>query len=153
MTRKHLYIAALALLLTPHSATADTTPLERFTRSMVNVYVAAEMCKNIETLRSENYVIVIRNYLYASFHTKVPYWVLPVVIKRINNRDRCVYVIQQGLASYQENSRLYVEEYPQSPIPPILTSEMMIDNRQYLEADSDGATRNTHYLTPTVIVK
>jgi hypothetical protein len=140
------------LLLAPVPAKAEAPSMERFAKSIVSLYVAAEMCKQVKNLHSENYATVIRNYLQAYFQPEIPYWVLPIVNGRVNNHDRCVFSIEQNIASYQEASEDYAATFPERPLPPALDNAMMLDSRVYVDETKKEGNKE-HYLTPTVLLR
>jgi hypothetical protein len=132
---------------------SPSSPLERFAKSLVNVYVTAEMCKQINSLHTENYIIVIKNYMHSYFQESSPYWVLPVVNKQIESRDYCVYSIEANVTRYTEDSKEYAEHYPESPPPPVLNNYMMVDNRSYLDETKNSESAKDHFLTPAIVAK
>ena len=130
------------LLLAPGAKADDSTPTERFTRSIVTLYVSAEMCNQISALHTENFAIVIRNYLGSQFHTGIPFWVLPEVHEHIKNVDSCMLRIKQGLMHYETDSTEYATYYPEQPAPPVMAAFFA----------QDVTDTAAHSITPSVIV-
>ena len=151
-TKRLLPFAIIASLLAS-PARADSAPIERFAHSLVLVYVAAEKCKDVNTLHSENYVMLIRNYLHSYFQPEIPYWVLPIVQERLKSRENCVFAIEQGLVRYQKESVAYALNYPDRPIPPALEEYMLVDGRNYGAQTDINDSASSHHLTPSVVVK
>ena len=153
MQRKELSFLVIASLMAPAPARAEPTSVERFTQSLVEIYVAAEMCKNIKTLHSENYSVLVRNYLASYFQTEIPYWVLPNVKKRLKNRDNCVFAIEKSLSRYQQESVDYSADFPEQPIPPPLEGYMMVDSRSYTVDSNKEDSDKEHHITPTIVTR
>jgi hypothetical protein len=151
-----LIICLMLLVYAPAMAEfspVDDTPQERFTQSMLAVYAAAEMCKNVSNLNSENLATRIKTYLRSYFQEGVPYWALPPIDKAIRNRESCINLIQESIARYQAGRRQYAESYPNSPTPPALYYSMVLEGNAENLNSGNAESPKEHVITPKLLAR
>jgi hypothetical protein len=122
-----LLLAGAMLCASPARASLGTQEdealLQNFTRSMVVMFVAAQMCK--DTLKKhdvEIYSAVIRDYLTQYYPKGIGYWVLPSVTGREASKVKCKTMLEERLMYYESASKEFIYLYPDEPTPPILAS-------------------------------
>ncbi|MDX1975706.1 MAG: hypothetical protein SFT92_08560 [Rickettsiales bacterium] len=141
----------MAFSLAPDPAVADDEEgiedlLAQFTRSMVVVFVASEMCKDTLKTNLPNYADTIRTYLTQYYPKGIGYWVLPMVTEREKNKKKCNSMLQERLMYYQTTSREFTYSYPAEPLPPVLVA---MRNNDYQNPSHMYGVRGR--LLPTVV--
>lgn len=159
--RTSCFIGAwIALTLVASSPTradfspAEPTTVERFARSMTEMYKIAAMCQDFPDVHAEKYMNEISVYMEGYFQKRAPYWVLPTITTRIKNKEHCVYTMQHKADQYQEDSKNYAEAFPEDPLPPHFSSDTIGKPGTALAGKAGGVDGNSeHFLTPSVLVK
>jgi hypothetical protein len=118
---KYLPIVACLMFLAPAHKAAAENDIERFTRSIAEVYRISVMCSKIQKFDAEQFARIVVNYLGQYYPEGVPYWALPEVKERIKDRRSCTRLISATLSDYREASSSFVENNPEEPMPPVIT--------------------------------
>jgi hypothetical protein len=156
MSRKLVFPSVLILLLSaPAFAGTEQASLERFTRSMAQVYTACEMCKEVGALNTEAITVPIKNYLSAYYTGDVPYWALPEAAEQIKKRRDCVFMISARLLYYKSARADYAKDHPEVPTPPALWVGMLEGQGTYLTEfpTEDTDVPINHIVTPSVVAR
>lgn len=98
--------------------------LQNFTRSMIVMYVASQMCRDTLKDEAEKFATVIHQYLTQFYPKGIGYWVLPQVDKREPSRIKCKTMLEDRLIFYQTSSQEFYYNFPEEPPPPILISNL-----------------------------
>ena len=118
---KYLCVIAWLCFMAPAAKVQAENDIERFTRSIAEVYSISVMCSKIQKFDAEQFAHIVVNYLGQYYPEGVPYWALPEVKDRIKDRRSCTRMISASLSDYREASNLFVENNPEEPTPPVIT--------------------------------
>lgn len=118
-------MAFLIASTTPLAHAEDASVVSHFNNSMVRLYVASEMCREVSD-QSQEYKTIITAYLNGEYPNGIPYWVLPKVKSRIASQQRCNAVLLDRAITYQVASRDYADAFPDENSPPNIRAYVIV---------------------------
>lgn len=110
-------------------------PIERFTRSMSQLYVALASCSFVSPHGNVAPISRIKAYLSSLYPDGIPYWALPEIRSQIVDVDLCNFVIYDRMITYRQARLDFTKFYNEYSTPPEFVPERP---RVYYELSEDS---------------